>query len=257
MTSEPDSNWTSHAEGSFFDPARYLKEHYSGSFTSELERLIITWAQDQIHSIFAEGRYKGKRLLDVGSGPVVYAVITASKYFDECYVSDISPANVDYLQHWIQEGSDIMKYLMEEFVKKEGNRVSWEVRNNQVREKVKNAVISDVCKPNPVSGTVIENIVFDAVTSCLCLSVAVSTIEDYRKAIQNCGNLLEPGGRLFIVDTTECPGYSVGSMKFKALVTAEEEIKQAFQSSGYEIEDWETYHISDSDSMYSVVARKL
>lgn len=35
-------------------------------------------------------------------------------------MSDLSPANVDFLQKWVREGSAEMKYLMEEFSKKEG-----------------------------------------------------------------------------------------------------------------------------------------
>lgn len=265
MTSEQDSNLTSHGDESFYDPAEYIKLYCSGSWPSELEKLLCTWTQDQIHKIFVGGKYKGKKLLDIGSGPVVYAVITASKYYDECYVSDLSPANVDFLQKWIREESTEMEYLMKEFSKKEGESGAWEVRKKQVREKIKNAVVSDLRKPNPVSGTILENTSFDAITACLCFSAAVLTIEDYTKAIQNCGKILKPGGHLVIVDIIDNSWYALGNMKFKTLATTEEEIRRAFSESGYEIEEWETYHLNvcpakpacDATLMYSLVAKKL
>ena len=68
------------------------------------------------------GNYKGNRILDVGAGPVVYAVITASKYFDEVYVSDLVKANIELLQKWIRGESEHMKYLLEQYAAKDGKR---------------------------------------------------------------------------------------------------------------------------------------
>lgn len=80
-----------------------------------------------------------------------------------------------------------------------------------------------------------------------------------------CRKILKPGGHLVIVDTIDNSWYAVGNTKFKTLATTEEEIRRAFSESGYEIEEWETYHVSvcpaktacDATSMYSVVAKKL
>ena len=65
------------------------------------------------------GTLKGEKLLDIGTGPAVYPVITASKWFDEIYLSDISKANVEFLQKWRHGESEPMKYLMEYFARKE------------------------------------------------------------------------------------------------------------------------------------------
>ena len=66
------------------------------------------------------GKYRGKYLLDIGSGPVVHPVITASQWFDEVYVSDISLENVNLLQKWLRGESEHMEHLMKEFSEMEG-----------------------------------------------------------------------------------------------------------------------------------------
>ncbi len=51
------------------------------------------------------GDYKGKRLLDLGCGPTIQSVISASKWYDEIvlseYVEDIREEHVGTVQKWI------------------------------------------------------------------------------------------------------------------------------------------------------------
>ena len=65
------------------------------------------------------GELKGKKLLDIGTGPIVYNIITPSKWFDEIYLSDVAKTNVDFLQRWRRGNSEPMKRVMERFAKKE------------------------------------------------------------------------------------------------------------------------------------------
>ena len=54
---------------------------------------------------------------------MVYPVITASKWFDEVFLSDISAANIDFLHKWKQgepDATEAMKYLMNYFAIKDG-----------------------------------------------------------------------------------------------------------------------------------------
>ena len=45
-------------------------------------------------------------LLDLGTGPSITSVISASKYCDTITVSDYSPGNRRYLQQWIDRDED-------------------------------------------------------------------------------------------------------------------------------------------------------
>lgn len=258
MTSESDPTLTSHAEASF-DPALYVSLFSAENISNEPES---RWTYDQIHDIFKEGALKGQKLLDIGSGPVVYPVITASKWFDEVYLSDCSKDNIDYLHKWMRGESEHMRPLMEYYAQKEEN-VTWEQKNSQVRNKVKGAVECDVNKPNPLAGTLLENAKFDVITSCLCLHVAALTIDDFKKALQNISKLLKPGGHLVVADILDNKFYAVGDKKFRAFSTTLEELQTAYKESGYVIEQWNStsfafdYTVCDASTMYTVLAKKL
>ena len=66
------------------------------------------------------GNLRGRKILDVGTGPVVFPIITASKWFDEVYLSDISKPCLELLEKWRRGDSDHMRPLMESFVAKDG-----------------------------------------------------------------------------------------------------------------------------------------
>ena len=64
------------------------------------------------------GKYRGIYLLDVGSGPVIIPIITASEWFDEIYLSDLSKDNIDFLRKWKDgetEATKAMEYQMSVF----------------------------------------------------------------------------------------------------------------------------------------------
>ena len=78
-----------------------------------------------IHIITISGKYRGKSLLDVGTGPVVMPIITAAEWFDEIYLSDLSKDNVDFLRKWLDgdtEATKAMEYQMSVFTLKDGKR---------------------------------------------------------------------------------------------------------------------------------------
>ena len=57
------------------------------------------------------GNYKGQCLLDLGSGPGLKAVITASQWFEEIFLSDISKDNVAYLRKWLEGDAGVTEAL--------------------------------------------------------------------------------------------------------------------------------------------------
>ena len=75
------------------------------------------------------GRYRGATLLDIGTGPVVYTVITASQWFDEVFLSDISKDNVAFLRKWLakdSETTEAMRYQMGDLLEKKAKgELSW------------------------------------------------------------------------------------------------------------------------------------
>ena len=52
--------------------------------------------------------------------------------------------------------------------------------------KVKDALVIDISKPNPLKGSTLENAIFDVITTFLCLITAAPLgIEDFKHILQN------------------------------------------------------------------------
>ena len=68
------------------------------------------------------GILKGEQLLDIGTGPVVHPVVTASKWFDKVYLSDFASSNIEFLQKWRRGESLHMEPLMKSFAQKEDHK---------------------------------------------------------------------------------------------------------------------------------------
>ena len=63
--------------------------------------------------------------------------------------------------------------------------VSWEDKNKQVMEKVKDAIVWDMHKPEMLKGTAIDGVQFDLLTSCQCMCAASSTIDGYVEVVKH------------------------------------------------------------------------
>lgn len=267
--SEPTTCQLFHSEEHAFDPILYVQAGYGGPNPDNYVAEILGWIMDTVHKVFTDGKYRGKNLLDIGSGPVVMPVITASKWFDNIYLSDLSKDNVAFLQKWIEGESEIneaMKYLMSVFAQKDGKGVSWEVKNKQVQQKVKDAIQWNMHKPEMLKGTAIDGVLFDLVTSCQSMCAASTTIAGYVEVVKNISNILKPGGHFVVVDLLDETYYCVNDVKFNVLSTTAEEIKTTFKECGFDIELFQTHVVTsyrpesapcDAKTIYCVVGKKL
>lgn len=258
MAAGTQTNITTHSESSF-NPEVY-SQYYNGNFLSDPIRKTSSWILDHFHNIFKSGALNGKRLLDIGTGPVVHPVITASEWFEEIYLSDVSEANIEYLQKWRRGESEHMKWLMEYFSEKDGKREIWQILNTRVLNKTKAVVRADVRNANPLSGTAIDDMEFDVITTCMCLQTATLTIEAFKSALQNISKLLKPGGHLVVIDAVDQSSYIVGDKTFRCLSSNPEEVQRAYMDSGYLIEYWDSVRTmliaEGGNTLYAVKAKK-
>ncbi|KAF5905462.1 nicotinamide N-methyltransferase-like, partial [Clarias magur] len=65
---------------------------------------------------------KGRRLIDVGSGPTIHAVISACEHFDELVLSDFADRNREEIEKWLknEEGCFDWKPIIEYVCKLDG-----------------------------------------------------------------------------------------------------------------------------------------
>ena len=72
----------------------------------------------------SSGKIKGRRIIDVGSGPTIHMMIPAAKWFDEIYISDFSIKNVDAQKKWLARSPDSYdwKPFFQYFAEKDGKK---------------------------------------------------------------------------------------------------------------------------------------
>ncbi|KAI8498239.1 hypothetical protein Bbelb_241830 [Branchiostoma belcheri] len=85
-----------------FKTAReYLDYFYSNMLGADVdEGLAMPWIFHQLHQTFTGDRDFGRRLLDVGSGPTVYQLISASRVCPEIICSDINKGALAEIKKW-------------------------------------------------------------------------------------------------------------------------------------------------------------
>uniref|UniRef100_A0A8C4Q8B2 Nicotinamide N-methyltransferase n=1 Tax=Eptatretus burgeri TaxID=7764 RepID=A0A8C4Q8B2_EPTBU len=184
-----------------------------------------------------EGVYgvRGQRLLDIGSGPTIYQVLSACENFEEIYLSDYIEQNRQQLQCWLDASPDAFdwNHIIKFVCKIEGNQVSWEEKAAKLRKRVRAVMHCDVRHDPPLDT---DRAPFDCIMSSFCLDVACTDEKNFRDAVTYLANLLKPGGLLLTVVATGREFYSVGKEKFGfAFVMSEDMARHAMEVAGLEV----------------------
>ncbi|KAL3871349.1 hypothetical protein ACJMK2_039356 [Sinanodonta woodiana] len=216
-----------------FDPETYVTMYYSRVTCEEGD--MLTFFLDCLKNAFKSGEISGMKLLDIGTGPVLHTAFCAAPWFEEITLSDFDQNNLDFLQKWkdgkISHMGPVFAYLSE--TNEKGMEV--DKRQDELRRKIQHIVHSDVTLPNPLVSTPVDGVVFDAITSSLCLEAASITIEDYVKTVRNLSSLLKPGGHLVITGVLEETFYRIGDVRFKCTYISKDQVQDIYQKEGFEI----------------------
>ncbi len=150
------SEFTTFTEGEFyeghFDSRAYVKSFYSCSSGHADEKNYLTFALRCLSRVFSAGKqslsiesldldvlfflnnfdtnvcfkgeHKGKRLIDVGSGPTIHSVLSACEHYDEIVLSDFANNNRREIEKWLknQEGCLDWKPMLQYVCELEGKR---------------------------------------------------------------------------------------------------------------------------------------
>ncbi|XP_078703834.1 nicotinamide N-methyltransferase-like [Branchiostoma floridae x Branchiostoma belcheri] len=184
-----------------FKTAReYLDYFYSNMLGADVdEGLAMPWIFHQLHQTFTGDRDFGRRLLDVGSGPTVYQLISASRVCPEIICSDINKGALAEIKKWKNgdqnafDWTDAVKFVCE----LEGTR--WESRQRQLQNAIKDTVVCDVLNNNPLHPAVF--LPFDTIISAYCLEGACwnKGRSTYAHAVRNICTLLKSGGYFILL----------------------------------------------------------
>ncbi|OWF34651.1 nicotinamide N-methyltransferase-like [Mizuhopecten yessoensis] len=241
-----------------FDPYWYV-EHFNATD----EALIIMQTDlDNLHKIFTEYNIGGKRLLDVGTGPTIHSVISASRHVDEIFLSDYAPQNLEYLRKWLKKDISEPTKIIDYVISLEGCKMTAEERGNQVREKVRGILPIDVTSETPL-GSAYDGGKFDVIISSYCIEAAVLDVTGYRRCIEHVSSLLNKGGVLINIGDLEGEYSQVGAYKFQGVSINKQEVQSAMAQAGYTIKLYSEFPVTveearytDTNGYYIVVATK-
>ncbi|CAN2391766.1 NNMT/PNMT/TEMT family [Pristimantis euphronides] len=246
-----------------FSPKAYLESFFnlgSGSMGDEYLYFILKQLVETFHS----GKVKGDTLLDIGTGPCIYQLLSACEAFNNIIVSDFTDTNREEFNVWLKNEPEAFDWtsVVKRICQLEGDRISCQEKEERLRKTIKQVLKCDVLKTNPIEPVTIPQV--DCLLSCLCLEAACKDYESYVTALKNMTSLLKLDGYLVLTGVLGNSFYMVGDVKFDALTLSEDYLRETITGAGYVIENFQfskkteasLEDKADFTAYYIIIARK-
>lgn len=252
-----------------FDPAAYLQYNYTPP-RADFERKdsIVPWKLACLHRAFTEGDVSGDLLIDVGSGPTLYQVLSGCEIFNKVLLTDFLEVNRQELKSWLQgQGSslDWTPYL-QHVCKLEGRGPSeWAEKAAKLREVVSDVLPIDVHRAQPMAPDALPSAGADCLVSCFCLESVSPDLPAFTRALGHIGKLLRPGGHLLLIGALGESYYFGGpGVKIPVVPLDEAQVCVSLKENGYSLIRLEVYQlpqdmrvgVDDVSGVFFVKARK-
>ncbi|KAF1380223.1 hypothetical protein PFLUV_G00184600 [Perca fluviatilis] len=252
-----------------FDPAAYLQTNYTPPL-ADLERKdsTVPWKLACLHRAFTEGDVSGELLVDIGSGPTLYQVMSGCEVFNKVLLTDFLEVNRQELRSWLQdEGGcslDWTPYL-QHVCKLEGRLPSaWTEKAARLRQVIVDIVPIDVHRPQPLALDVLPAAGADCLVSSYCLESVSPDLAAFTRALGNIGRLLWPHGHLLLIGTLGMSYYlGAPGVKIPTVPLNEAQVCASLKESGYTLIRLEVYTVpqdiklfDDASAVFFVKAMK-
>ncbi|XP_053556511.1 phenylethanolamine N-methyltransferase-like [Bombina bombina] len=231
-----------------FDPKIYLQNNYvppRADFSSK--ESVVVWKLDCLVAACAQGDIGGRTLVDIGSGPTIYQILSAFELFDEVIISDYLEVNRNEIKSWLQDESGAFDWspYFKHVCSLEGKGELWQDKQKRLREKVSRVIPVDIHKPQPLGEEVTDGSVDGLVTS-FCLEACSPDKEAFECSLKNISQLLKPGGHLLQIGALEESYYTAGEAQLNVVPLKEIDVRTALCNAGYEIRDFQVYSMPAS-----------
>ncbi|KAJ7984584.1 hypothetical protein DPEC_G00356300 [Dallia pectoralis] len=254
-----------------FDPAAYLQYNYTPP-RADFDRpdSIVPWKLECLHRAFTEGDVGGKVLVDVGSGPTIYQVLSGCEVFDTLFLTDFLEVNRQELRRWLWgEGGGSLDWTpyLQHVCKLEGRCPSaWSEKAARLRSVVSDVLPIDVHRSDPLHpGSKLPGAGADCLVSSFCLESVSPNLDFFNRALGHIGGLLRPGGHLLLIGALGESYYMAGpGVRIPVLSLDEAQVCASLKGSGYTLVRLEVYSlpqdmkvgVDDVTGVFFVKARK-
>lgn len=203
-----------------------------------------------LYEFFAHGNLPGESLLDVGTGPNISSILSSSRCVKDIDLSDFAVQNVAVLKDWKSGRRELVQEITKHEMKICGDERPLSIRNEELRDKVKNIRRIDVNAPDLfIDSLPGPDQKYDIITSTLCLEAATSSSKEYLEAVRNVSKHLKVGGYFIIAGVLKQTFYRVGEYKFMCAYFTKEDITCIFTVCNYTILQWRS--LNDEASVAS------
>ena len=191
----------------FFDSVEYIRRYYGG--VSDENRGLLEF----FHEVYACPEISGA-MLELGGGPTLYQLISASGAVRSMVFSDYLPDNRAAVNHWLDGASDAHSWrafveyvLMLENAPVDAQRVA--EREAHLRERIEAVIPCDIRRDDPLSDTDHRGDTFDVVSMLFVLEAVDCSKEACFAYLRNVDRLVKPGGHLVIGTIIGTSAYTV------------------------------------------------
>ena len=210
-----------------FDPREYLTEYYVG--LSRENDFLLTFYDETYASL-----PDGLRILEVGGGPTIYQLISASRRATTIVFADFLDTTLDEVREWIANGPrafDWTPYLARVAELEGGGSGGVAALAARVRGAVSRLVHCDLMADVPLAPADMAE--YDVVSSAFCLEGISQDRRLFGDFLKRVGTLLRPGGTLVASVVRESEAYKVGSRVFPACFLDEGSLVRGLERAGF------------------------
>lgn len=177
------------------------------------------------------------KLLELGGGPTIYQLITASKHAKEIHFSDHVDANLDEVRGWKKnkQGAFNWRNFFREAIILEGET---DINDNKVKErekilrkKITKFLHCDVFQTNPLGENYRKR--YDVVSVNFVAESITDNHRTWKEVLKNICSLIKHDGYLIMTAIKGANYYHVGDKLFPAVKITEKHINTVLQELGF------------------------
>ncbi|NXC40234.1 PNMT methyltransferase, partial [Penelope pileata] len=212
-----------------FDPRAYLQNNYvppRADFSSE--ECVVPWKLRCLAETFASGEIHGRTLIDVGSGPTIYQLLSACDHFEEIVATDFLAVNREELRRWArgEPGAFDWSPFIQHVCKIEGRGL---------RGRLRRILPIDVHRAEPLGAPLRPPA--DALLSAFCLEAVSPDLAAFGRALAHVGSLLRPGGHALLLGALGESFYLAGAARLPVVPLSPADVRGALSDAGFVLRD--------------------
>ncbi|KAI1230347.1 hypothetical protein IHE44_0010315 [Lamprotornis superbus] len=207
---------------------------------------------------------RGRTLIDVGSGPTIYQLLSACDHFEEIVATDYLAVNREELARWArgEPGAFDWSPFIQHVCKIEGRGEPWQDKERRLRERLRRILPIDVHRPEPLGAPLRPPA--DALLSAFCLEAVSPDRAAFVRALAHVGNLLRPGGHALLLGALGESFYLAGPARLPVVPLQESDVREALAAAGFALRELRSYAmppalrtgVDDVDGVFFAHAQK-